>query len=61
LQPGDVFFRAGDHQLISTIFVGQVHPPRGGEYNVFTVAQQVPGAQAAGPVTETGCRLTYPS
>lgn len=61
LQQGDVYFRAGDHQLISTIFVGQVHPPQAGEDDVFTVAQQVPGAQVAGTVTQTGCRLTFPS
>ena len=29
LQPGKVFYRAGDHELMPNIFVGQVHPPEG--------------------------------
>ena len=37
LQPGKVTFREGDHELMSNIFVGQVHPPKGGPANVFTV------------------------
>ena len=28
LQPGKVRYRAGDHELMPNIFVGQVHPPR---------------------------------
>ena len=43
LQPGKVFYRAGDHQLMPNIFVGQVHPPKGEPDNVFTVADRVPG------------------
>ena len=27
LQPGKVFYRAGDHELMPNIFVGDVHPP----------------------------------
>ena len=40
------------------IFVGQVHPPKGNPDNVFTVAALVPGEQAAGPVADTGCKMT---
>ena len=61
LQPGKITFREGDHQLMSGIFVGQVHPPQGGPANVFTVATVVPGEQAAGPVSETGCKITWPT
>ena len=28
LQPGKVFYRAGDHELMADIFVGDVHPPK---------------------------------
>ena len=59
LQPGKVFYRAGDHQLMCNIFTGQVHPPKGLD-NVFTVAELVPG-EKAWPLADTGCHMTYPS
>ncbi len=59
LQPGKVFYRAGDHQLMCNIFTGQVHPPKGLD-NVFTVADLVPG-EKAWPLADTGCHMTYPS
>ena len=38
LQPGKIFYRAGDHELMSDIFVGDVHPPADGNPDdVFTV------------------------
>src|SRR5215472_2169571 len=59
LQPGKTFYRAGDHELMPNIFVGEVHPPKGGDADdVFTTAAQVPGEQAAGTVEETGCKMT---
>ena len=30
LQPGKIRYRAGDHELMTNIFVGEVHPPEGG-------------------------------
>jgi branched-chain amino acid transport system substrate-binding protein len=62
LQPGKVYFRAEDHQLMSTVFVGEVHPPVGGNPDdVFTVYKSVPGAEVAGTAAENGCRMTYPA
>ena len=60
-QPGTIAYRAGDHQLMSNIFVGDAHPPTTGADNVFTVTNVVPGEKAAGPVADTGCKLVYPS
>jgi branched-chain amino acid transport system substrate-binding protein len=60
LQPGSIAYRAGDHELMSNVFVGQVHPPAGDAANVFTVAELVPGARAAGAVSETSCQMKYP-
>jgi branched-chain amino acid transport system substrate-binding protein len=61
LQPGKVFYRAGDHELMPNIFVGQVHPPgAGGPDDVFTVETLVPGEQAAGSVEDTGCKMQPP-
>jgi branched-chain amino acid transport system substrate-binding protein len=61
LQPGKVRYRAGDHELMPNIFVGEVHPPKGNPDDVFTVSSLVPGDTAAGPVEDTGCKMTHPA
>ena len=62
LQSGSISYRAGDHQLMSNIFVGDVHPPAGGNPDdVFTIASVVPGEQAAGSVADTGCKMVHPA
>jgi branched-chain amino acid transport system substrate-binding protein len=61
LQPGKVRYRAGDHELMPNIFVGEVHPPKGNPDDVFTIGSLVPGEQAAGTVEETGCKMVEPS
>jgi branched-chain amino acid transport system substrate-binding protein len=62
LQPGKVRYRKGDHELMPNIFVGEVHPPKGGNPdNIFTVSALVPGEEAAGPVEETGCKMVAPT
>jgi branched-chain amino acid transport system substrate-binding protein len=62
LQSGHAFYRAGDHELMCDIFVGDVHPPAGGNPDaVFTATSIVPGEKAAGPVSETGCKMVHPA
>jgi branched-chain amino acid transport system substrate-binding protein len=61
LMPGESYFRPGDHELISPVFAGEAHAPEGDPDNMFTIRKVVPGDQAAGPVFETGCKLTWPS
>jgi branched-chain amino acid transport system substrate-binding protein len=61
LQPGSAAYREGDHELMSTVFVGEAHPPKGDADNMFTVHNPVPGAKAAGPVEETGCKMQWPA
>ena len=60
LQPGKIAYRGGDHELMSNVFVGEVHSAKGATENVFSVAELVAGEQAAGPVAETGCQIKYP-
>jgi branched-chain amino acid transport system substrate-binding protein len=60
LQPGRVRYRAGDHQLLANIFIGNVHPPKSNADDVYGVAALVSGEQAAGAVAETGCKMTQP-
>nr|WP_294524101.1 ABC transporter substrate-binding protein [uncultured Rhodopila sp.] len=62
LQPGRIFYRAGDHELMANIFVGDAHPPAGNNPDaVFTVTSVVPGEKAAGPVADTGCKMVHPA
>jgi len=61
LQPGKVFYRKGDHQLMANIFVGEVHPPKGNKYDIFTPHKLVPGQDVAGDAVENGCHMTYPA
>src|SRR6202142_4393748 len=61
LQPGTVRYRAGDHELMPNLFVGNAHPPKDSPDDVFTVAQLVPGEEAAGSVADTGCKMVEPS
>jgi branched-chain amino acid transport system substrate-binding protein len=61
LQPGNVEYRAGDHELMSNVFAGEAHPPKSGADDLFTVQNLVPGEKAAGPVEETGCHVQFPA
>ncbi len=61
LAPDRSFFRERDHQLMSAVLVGEVHPSRADPFNVFTVRTIVKGEQAAMPVGESECRLAFPS
>jgi branched-chain amino acid transport system substrate-binding protein len=62
LSPNKTRYRKGDHQLMSDIFIGQVHPPGPqGPDDVFKVEAAVPGEKAAGPAEATGCKVVWPS
>ncbi len=61
LDPNGALFRERDHELMSTIFVGEVHPPRADPFDLFTVRATVPGEQAATAAETSACRLAFPS
>jgi branched-chain amino acid transport system substrate-binding protein len=61
LMPGKIRYRAGDHQLMSDIHIGQMHPAEGDPDNLFTIESTVTGEQAAGPVDATGCKMSFPA
>jgi branched-chain amino acid transport system substrate-binding protein len=46
---------------MSPILVGEVHPPQGDPFDVFTVRAIVGGEHAAGPAKASQCRLEFPS
>ena len=61
LDPNRASFRKADHELMSTVLVGEVHPARADPFDVFTVRALVEGEQAAGPDSESVCKLAFPS
>jgi branched-chain amino acid transport system substrate-binding protein len=62
LSANKAYYRAGDHQLMADIFVGDAHPPANGNADdVFTVGNVISGEKAAGPVSETGCKMVHPA
>jgi branched-chain amino acid transport system substrate-binding protein len=61
LQSGRTFFRERDHELMSTVLVGEVHPPRDDPFDVFTLRAAVDGNRAAEPAEVSACRLAIPS
>ncbi len=59
LQPGELSYRPGDHQLLDNVYVGEVR--QGDEPDdIFRVESTVPASQTVLPVEETGCTITYP-
>jgi branched-chain amino acid transport system substrate-binding protein len=58
---GRAFFRAGDHQLMSTLLVGEVHPPRGDAFDVFTPQATVSADQFGEGSEVTACKLAFPT
>jgi branched-chain amino acid transport system substrate-binding protein len=63
LMPNTPYYRKGDNQLMPTLFVGQSQAsPKGGDpEDLFKVTQLVKGDEAALPVDQTGCKMTWPS
>jgi branched-chain amino acid transport system substrate-binding protein len=63
LMPNNPYYRIGDNQLMPTLFVGESQPaPAGGDpEDLFKVTQLVKGDEAALPVDQTGCKMTWPA
>jgi len=63
LMPNNPYYRIGDNQLMPTLFVGQSQPaPAGGDpEDLFKVNQLVKGDEAALPVDQTGCKMSWPA
>jgi branched-chain amino acid transport system substrate-binding protein len=62
LQPNKCYYRAGDHQLMTSAFVGSAQSTgKDDPEDLFHVDQVVAGDKTAPAVGETGCKLTMPS
>jgi branched-chain amino acid transport system substrate-binding protein len=62
LQPNKVYFRAGDHQLMLSAFIGELRKKGEGDpENLFKVNSIVAGESIAPSIADTGCKMTMPS
>jgi branched-chain amino acid transport system substrate-binding protein len=62
LQPNKVYYRKGDHQLMTSAFVGELLAKGADDpEDLFKVNQIVPGDKTSPPETETGCTLQWPA
>jgi branched-chain amino acid transport system substrate-binding protein len=62
LQPNKCYYRKGDHQLMTSAFVGQaLSKPAGDPEDLFQVDTIVPGDKTSPPENETGCTLQWPA
>ena len=62
LQPNKCYYRAGDHQLMTSSFVGQAQSVgKDDPEDLFQVDTVVPGDKTSPPESETGCTLQWPA
>ncbi|HTH62244.1 MAG TPA: ABC transporter substrate-binding protein [Paraburkholderia sp.] len=62
LQPNKVYYRKGDHQLMTSAFVGEaLSKPGGDPQDLFRVERVVAGDETAPPENATGCKLQWPA
>jgi branched-chain amino acid transport system substrate-binding protein len=62
LQPNKVYYRKGDHQLMTSAFVGEAQSKGASDpQDLFRVDSIVAGDTTSPPVSETGCALQWPA
>jgi branched-chain amino acid transport system substrate-binding protein len=61
LGPNPAFYRAGQNQLLASLFVGEAQAKGSAPDDLFKVAKVVDGAKVAGTVEESGCKMTWPT
>jgi branched-chain amino acid transport system substrate-binding protein len=56
-----VYYRSGDHQLMTSAFVGEaLSKPAGDPEDLFKVDAVVAGDKTAPAVADTGCKIKMP-
>ncbi|HSY88902.1 MAG TPA: ABC transporter substrate-binding protein [Verrucomicrobiae bacterium] len=61
LMPNEPFYRAGDHQLMPSLFVGHAVAEGPEPDDLFHVDQVVKGTDVAPTVEATGCHIKWPA
>jgi branched-chain amino acid transport system substrate-binding protein len=61
LMPDQPYFRAGQNQLIPNLYVGHAQAQGSAPDDLFKVTEVIKGADAAGTLEESGCKMTWPA
>jgi branched-chain amino acid transport system substrate-binding protein len=61
LGPNPAFYRAGQNQLLASLFVGEARAGGSAPDDLFKITKVVDGAKVAGAVEESGCKMTWPT
>ena len=61
LSPNKAFYRAGQNQLLATLYVGNAQASGDAPDDLFKVTKVVNGADIAESVEESGCKMTWPA
>jgi branched-chain amino acid transport system substrate-binding protein len=62
LQPNKCYYRAGDHQLMTSAFVGEaLTQGRDDPEDLFRVDKVIAGDETAPPEDQTGCKAQWPT
>jgi branched-chain amino acid transport system substrate-binding protein len=61
LMPDGAYFRASQNQLIPNLYVGQAQSKGSDPEDLFKVSEVAKGADAAGSLEDTGCKMTWPA
>ena len=61
LGPNPAFYRAGQNQLLASLFVGDAQAGGSEPDDLFKVTKVVEGAKVAGPLEKSGCKMTWPT
>ena len=62
LQPNKCYYRKGDHQLMTSAFVGEaLAKPAGDPEDLFRVDSVIAGDTTAPPENATGCKVQWPA
>jgi branched-chain amino acid transport system substrate-binding protein len=60
LVPDPAFYRAEDHQLLASLFVGSAQAAGADPEDLFNVARVVRGVDVAGKIEDSPCKLVWP-
>ena len=61
LGPNPAFYRAGQNQLLASLFVGEAQAKGSAPDDFFKVTKVVDGAMVAGTLEESGCKMKWPT
>jgi branched-chain amino acid transport system substrate-binding protein len=61
LGPNPAVYRAGQNQLMASLFVGNAQPRGVGPDDLFKVTSVIRASDVAGTVEESGCKMAWPA